>query len=116
MNNRMNNRFTPPPLGPWALLSALMCAIAIAIAVFAPAAIAKPLTCRTQGGHRQCLIDVQRSAKHHRQYRALITLDGQEQERTLYDCQRRIRIGRDRVPQPFQTDGPGPWICALLDR
>lgn len=79
-------------------------------------AIAAPLTCRTVHGQRQCLVDVQRSAKNHREYRAIVSIDGVEQERTLYDCQRRIRMGRDRRPQPFQADGPGPWICALLDR
>jgi len=79
-------------------------------------AIAAPLTCRTVEGHRQCLVDVQRSAKNHREYRAIVSIDGIEQGRTLYDCQRRIRIGRDRRPQPFQAQGPGPWICTLLDR
>ncbi|MCG9883968.1 MAG: hypothetical protein MH825_00055 [Cyanobacteria bacterium] len=97
---------------------ALGCLSALMLMLAGPiqGAIAAPLTCRTVEGHRQCLVDVQRSAKNHREYRAIVSIDGIEQGRTLYDCQRRIRIGRDRRPQPFQAQGPGPWICTLLDR
>lgn len=122
MNRTPQGTGFQPPQWPRSLRITIALGLLVILCLISPiagpiqGAIAAPLTCRTVQGHRQCLVDVQRSAKNHREYRAIVSIDGVEQGRTLYDCQRRIRIGRDRRPQPFQSDGPGPWICTLLDR
>lgn len=73
--------------------------------------------CRTVGDREICILAIERSAKNYWEYRAIVSVDGQKRPLEIYDCRRRTRRRADnRLSVPFAPDGPGPLICALLDR
>lgn len=94
------------------LLLGIVLQLGLAIA---PAAAAAPAPiCRTVEGHHICILSIQRSAKNHWEYRAVVSVDGQRLPVEVYSCRDRQRIEPDGRTQPFEPNGPGDLICRLL--
>jgi hypothetical protein len=76
-------------------------------------AIAAP-RCRSINGHQICILSIQRSAKYFWQYRTVISIDGETQPDTVYDCRQRQRLAPDGRITAFAPGGTGSWICRFF--
>lgn len=72
--------------------------------------------CRTVDGHQLCILEIQRSAKNHWEYRAIVRIDGQTQPKQVYDCQDRVRIQPNGEIFAFQRLDGGDLICSFFRR
>ena len=100
----------------WKFIGVAIAVLAITVGLAAEPVMGAPLLCRTLSDHEICLMDVQRSAKNHWEYRAIIQIDGVKRPQELYNCRRQVRIMRDRSTVPFEENGAGKLLCKLLDR
>lgn len=121
-----HNYLKPPPsVGPgqarsrfssWGLWLAALLAGVIILGGWAgleAGAIAAPL-CRSVSGHQICILSIQRSAKYFWQYRTVLSIDGETQPDTTYDCRQRQHIAHDGRITAFSPRGTGSWICRFF--
>jgi len=81
----------------------------------APAAQAADF-CRAWHGQQICILQIQRSAKKHWEFRSTVSVNGVERPRSAYNCRRRIWVGLDGIRHVFDRHGPGELICTLLNK
>ena len=77
---------------------------------------ASAVFCRTVEDHTLCILEIQRSAKNHWEYRAIVRIDGQTQPKQVYDCQDRVRIQPNGEILAFQRLDGGDLICSFFRR
>jgi hypothetical protein len=70
-------------------------------------------TCRQSDGHRQCLLKIERSAKHYWEYWATVQIDGVTQPKTIYDCRYRVTISPNQTRTQFSDTDIGALVCRL---
>jgi hypothetical protein len=73
-------------------------------------------SCRTLDGQSVCILDIQRSAKNHWEYRIKLKIDQATRPSVLYNCRDRFLVTSDGKKQPFVAKSVGDWICHRLDR
>ncbi len=76
---------------------------------------AQALTCRTLNQNKICILSIKRSAKNHWEYRAVVSINGQQKPMEIYNCRRKTKIDTQGQTQPFKTQGAGELICSLLN-
>ncbi|NEP19595.1 MAG: hypothetical protein F6J97_22340 [Leptolyngbya sp. SIO4C1] len=91
------------------LMAGLICLIGLAV----PSASAAIL-CRQLDGHAVCILKITRSAKHHWEYRATLSIDGAPQPPAVYNCRSRQRIRQDGQPAPMEAGGK--LICRYFSK
>ena len=72
--------------------------------------------CRTLDGHQICIVQIKRSAKNYWEYRAIVSIDGRQRPREVYNCRDKYTIEYDKAVIPFKKDSPGALICSLFDK
>lgn len=72
--------------------------------------------CRQFHDRKICILNIQRSAKNHWEYRVTISIDGVAQPKEVYNCRDRKTVKKDGTIAPFQTDTPGELICNVLKK
>lgn len=92
------------------------CIVLLVGVSFLAAAPAVAVFCRAYQGREICILDIRRSAKDYREYRARVRVDGVERSLSTYDCRRKIRVSRSGEIVPFTTDHTGESICQLLEK
>ncbi|MCT7985612.1 hypothetical protein NG796_20270 [Laspinema sp. A4] len=97
--------------GQWIKVTALFLGIILTWTVAFPA---QALVCRTLGDRSVCIVQIQRSAKYHWEYRVALRLDGVDQPLERYNCRDRIRVQGNGTRVSFEPDGVGDLICRLL--
>lgn len=70
--------------------------------------------CRNVGGHRLCIISIERSAKNYLEYRTKVEIDGKKQVREIYNCRDRTVTRKGEVAISFKTDSLGELVCDLF--
>lgn len=75
---------------------------------------AEAAMCRDLDGHEICILKIKRSAKYHWQYRAVVSVDGQETPIEIYNCRDRTIKRKNKFPIPFKAGSPGELICSLF--
>lgn len=80
----------------------------IALLITSPALAA---TCRQSNGQQICIIDIQRSAKKHWEYRVIVSVDGIK-TREVYNCRDRTKIQPDKTVVPLGD--AGELVCRLF--
>ncbi|RUT07123.1 hypothetical protein DSM106972_023840 [Dulcicalothrix desertica PCC 7102] len=87
--------------------------ILIVVLSFTIALPAKAFTCRSDNGHKICILSIKRSAKKYWQYQASVSIDGAKTPVETYDC-RQHRIQNDGKIIPFGEDNAGALICSFF--
>ncbi len=82
---------------------------------FAP--IADASLCRVRNGQQVCILQLKRSAKNYWEYRAKVSLDGEQQRgREIYNCRDRTLTRKGKYPIPFKPNSPGQLICQTFQK
>lgn len=72
--------------------------------------------CRIWHGREICILTLKRSAKYFWEYRAHLTINGQPQPPTRYNCRDRTQTPKGQPPKPFNPESAGALICDLMHR
>jgi hypothetical protein len=65
-------------------------------------------------GQQICVVNIQRSAKKHWEYRVIASIDGVTQPLETYNCRSRYRVTKGKVIVSFQPGDIGSLICKNL--
>ncbi|MBH8576172.1 hypothetical protein I8752_24900 [Nostocaceae cyanobacterium CENA369] len=72
--------------------------------------------CRNYGGHRICIISINRSAKNYWEYRAVVSVDGVKRPMEVYNCRAGVKVQRDGTVLAFKHNDPGELICSFFQK
>jgi hypothetical protein len=72
--------------------------------------------CRPWHGHEICILSLKRSAKYYWEYRARLTIDGQRQPRTRYNCRDRTQTPQGKPTTSFGAESVGSFVCNLMQQ
>ncbi|HEY9700139.1 MAG TPA: hypothetical protein V6D10_22995 [Trichocoleus sp.] len=70
--------------------------------------------CRVLKNQTICIMDVQRSAKYHWEYRVAVSVDGVEQPIERYNCRDRVRVRKDGTVVQFEPEDWGNTVCRIV--
>ncbi|WP_072621727.1 hypothetical protein [Spirulina major] len=73
-------------------------------------------TCRPWQGHEICILRLKRSAKYYWEYRAQISIDGNQQPPTRYNCRDRTQTPKGQPTTSFTAESAGAFVCHLMQR
>ncbi|WP_322111900.1 hypothetical protein [Aerosakkonema funiforme] len=93
-----------------------ICLLLLLMLCFAVALPAEASFCRQTNDRLICVLRIDRSAKNHWEYRAIVSVDGVERPMQLYNCRDRITVRKDGTVVPFEPNGPGKLICSVLHK
>jgi hypothetical protein len=73
--------------------------------------------CRVRYGQEVCILKLKRSAKNYWEYRAKVSIDGEQQKNLeVYNCRDRTLTRKGKYPIPFQPNSPGELVCQTFQR
>lgn len=98
----------------WHYIGKIIVLIALLCVIYSLPAQASP--CRSLKGQSVCILDIQRSAKNHWEYRLKIKIDQITQPVAIYNCRDRFSQTLDGEKLPFAPQGVGDWVCHLLEK
>lgn len=81
---------------------------------FTPLPASATSFCRTLSDRPICILNIKRSAKHHWEYRAVVSVDGVVRPIERYNCRDRLRVRQDGKVVRFEPNGTGELICNLV--
>jgi hypothetical protein len=68
-------------------------------------------------GQEVCILKLKRSAKNYWEYRAQVSIDGEQQKNPeVYNCRDRTLTRKGKYPIPFQPNSPGELVCQTFQR
>jgi hypothetical protein len=68
-------------------------------------------------GQEVCILKLKRSAKNYWEYRAKVSIDGEQQKNPeVYNCRDRTLTRKGKYPIPFQPNSPGELVCQTFQR
>lgn len=70
--------------------------------------------CHQINGHLICIVSIERSAKNYWEYRTVISVDGIEKPREIYNCRNQTKTQNNGKIVSFESDGVGELICRIL--
>ncbi|MEY3867930.1 MAG: hypothetical protein RLZZ338_1821 [Cyanobacteriota bacterium] len=70
--------------------------------------------CRQLNGHLICIVSIERSAKNYWEYPTVISVDGIEKPREIYNCRNQTKTQNNGKIVSFESDGVGELICRIL--
>ncbi len=95
----------------WIKKITLLLVILLTLTVAFPA---QAFVCRTLGDQSVCIVQIQRSAKYHWEYRVVLRIDGVDQPLERYNCRDRLRVQTNGTRVSFDEKGVGDLICRLV--
>ncbi|MBW4532676.1 MAG: hypothetical protein KME09_01945 [Pleurocapsa minor HA4230-MV1] len=73
--------------------------------------------CRDRYGQEVCILKLKRSAKNYWEYRAKVSIDGEQQKNPeVYNCRDRTLTRKGKYPIPFKSNSPGELVCSLFQK
>ena len=68
-------------------------------------------------GQEVCILKLKRSAKNYWEYRAKVSIDGEQQKNLeVYNCRDRTLTRKGKYPIPFLPNSPGELVCQTFQR
>jgi len=77
---------------------------------------AKASTCRDYQQQTICINNIERSAKYYCQYKVNLTINGEKQPQTIYNCCQKLKQSKNNNVIAFSDNDPGKLICSLFDK
>jgi hypothetical protein len=94
----------------------VLLAVAIVLWVISYPFPAAAAFCRLDRGREICIVEIKRSAKNYREYRASVSIDGATRPIESYDCRQKIRVTREGGIVPLSKDPAGEFLCRFVEK